>query len=85
MDYKDLLITIGLMILITILYIVLKKFISWAIDDDDKWHKKHGHVGLKKDTLNANKKIAYDRLQEGYLLIMALLLLCVIKLIFDAV
>ena len=80
MNYTELIVTIGLFFLVTVLYIILRKFIAWAIDDDNQWHKKHGHLGLHKDTLNTNKKLAYDRLTSGYLLAMGLLVLYIIKL-----
>ena len=62
---------------------LLRKFISWAIEDDDKWNKNHGRLGLHKSTKDTNKKIAYDRLTEGYLLIVGILVLIVIKTIID--
>lgn len=69
---------IGAILFITILYFLLRKFISWAIEDDDKWTKKHGRLGLHKTTKETNKKIAFDRLTEGYLLIVGILVLIII-------
>ena len=83
MNYTELIVTIGLLFLVTVLYIILRKFIAWAIDDDNRWHKKHGHLGLHKGTLNVNKKLAYDRLTGGYLIVMGLLVLYIIKLFVD--
>ncbi len=80
MNYTELIVTIGLLFLVTALYIILRKFIAWAIDDDNQWHKKYGHLGLHKGTLNTNKKLAYDRLTSGYLIVMGLLVLYIIKL-----
>lgn len=84
MDYIELIITIGLLILVTGLYIILRKFIAWAIDDDNQWHKKRGNLGLGKDTLNTNKELAYYRLTAGYLMVMGVLVLYLIKLFVDA-
>lgn len=80
MNYTELLIAIGLLVLVTVFYIILRKFIARAIDDDNQWHKKHGHLGLHKDTLSTDKKLAYDRLTEGYLLVMGVIVLYIIKL-----
>lgn len=41
MNYKELFITIGLMFSITIIYILLRKIIYWAIEDHDKFCKKN--------------------------------------------
>lgn len=85
MNYKELFIALGLLILITAIYIALRKFIVWTIQDDDKWHKKQGHVGLTKGTLKVKRKLAFDKLTGGYLLAMGLVVLYIIKLIADAV
>lgn len=83
MDYVELIIAIGLIFLVTGIYIVIRKFIAWTIEDDNNWHKKQGHSGLSKDSRKVNKKIIYDRLIAGYLLVVALLILYIIKLIID--
>lgn len=84
MDYSEFIITIGLLIFVTLLYAILRKFIAWAINDNNQWHKKRGNLGLNKNTLNTKKKLAYDRLTEGYLIVVGLLVLYLIKLIVDA-
>jgi len=83
MDWSELLITIGLIFIATVLYFLLRKFISWAIEDDNDFYKKKGG-GLSKDTLKVNKQIAWDRLTEGYVVVLFVLILYIIKLIYDA-
>ena len=85
MNWLELLLTIGLMVGVTVLYFVLRKFISWAIEDNNKFYKKRGHCVSSKETLNVDKKLACDRLTEGYLLVLFVLFLYIIKLISDAV
>ena len=83
MNYADLLITVVIMVVVTILYLCLRKFIVWAIEHDDKWHKKRGKLGLSRETLKLTKKSALWKLTEGYLLIMFLAMLYLIKLFLD--
>ena len=82
MNWPEFLLAIGLIILVTILYFILRKFISWAIEDDNKFHKKRGG-GLSKDTLKVNKQIAWDRLTYGYVVILFALVSYIVKLISD--
>ena len=84
MDWSEFLLAIGLIIAATILYILLRKFISWAIEDDNNFQKKRGG-GLSKDTLEVNKQIAWDRLTYGYVVVMFALIVYIIKLIYSAV
>ena len=84
MDYKQLFITLGIIIIVTALYFALRKFISWAINDDVKYHKKQGHLGPTKESTKNRKQLAYDKLTGGYALIIFVLLLYIIKLIIDA-
>ena len=83
MDWTELLLIIGLIIIVTIVYFILRKFISWAIEDNNNFYKKRGHCVSSKETLKVDKKLAYDRLTEGYLILLFLLVLYMIKLIFD--
>lgn len=85
MDYKELFLVVGIMLVVTGLYIVVRKFIAWAIEDNERWRKKHGCLGLSKDARQVNKKYAYYKVTGGYLLIMILLVLYVIKLMRDSV
>lgn len=84
MNYSELFIAIGLILVVTIGYVLIRKFVSWYIEDENKWNRKHGYVGLSKDTRNVNRKIAFDRITEGYLLLLGVLVLYIIKLIMDA-
>jgi hypothetical protein len=84
MDYKEFFITIGIMFLVTILYFVIKRFISWTIDDDEKYYTKQGsHIKNKKHTKN-RKQLAYDKLIGGYAIVMFVLVLYVVKIIISA-
>lgn len=78
MELWDVLLVIGLMIGITVLYVLLRKFIAWTLEDDNQYHKKRGHLGYSKEEIQNRKKIAYDRLTCGYLLFMAVLTLLLI-------
>ncbi len=51
----DYLLVIGLIIVITIVYFGLRKFIAWALKDENKWLREHGHLGMSKDEIK-NKK-----------------------------
>ncbi len=82
-NYKELLITIGLMIGLTLLYVGLRKFIAWAIEDKDKWLKKNGKWGYTKESKETNQKLAYHKLTGGYMMIMGLLVAYLIKLFMD--
>lgn len=68
MKTKLLFILIGAMVVVTILYFALRKFISWVAGTDD---------GLK-----GKKSTSIDRITTGYIEIMILLLLCVVLLCF---
>ena len=46
MNWSELLLAIGLIIAVTILYLLLRKFISWAIEDDNNFHKKTGRWAI---------------------------------------
>lgn len=84
MDYKQLFITIGIIVIVTALYFVFRKFISWAIDDDVKYHKKQGHLGPTKERTKNRKQLATDKLTGGYAVVIFVLVLYIIKLIIDA-
>ena len=78
----DLLLVIGLMIAITVAYFLLRRLIAWCVKDDNKWHKKQGHLGMSKDEMRNRTKLAQDRLTYGYLLFMFVLtLLLVIQIV----
>ena len=66
---------IGFVILITIIYILLRKLIVWIIEDDQKWHKKKDHLGSSKDVLNERKSWALWRLTEGYIILLAVIII----------
>jgi len=85
MNYKELFLAIALILLITVIYIVIRKFVAWAIEEDNNWHRKQGHSGLSKDSRKVNKKFIYDRLLAGYLLVLGLLTLYIIKLMIDII
>lgn len=68
------LLIIGLIVVITIVYFGLRKFIAWALQDENKWHKGRGHIGMSKDEIKNKKKLAYDKLTSGYLLFMGVLI-----------
>ncbi|MBR2024802.1 MAG: hypothetical protein IKA02_03215 [Clostridia bacterium] len=68
----------------TALYFVFRKLISWAIDDDVKFHKKQGHLGPTKESAKNRKQLAYDKLTGGYAVVIFVLVLYIIKLIVDA-
>ena len=40
MNYKELFTAIGLIIAISIIYILIRKFIFWTVKDDQKFRKK---------------------------------------------
>ncbi|MBQ8382770.1 MAG: hypothetical protein IJX47_06160 [Clostridia bacterium] len=84
MNYNELLLAISLIVFATVIYVMLRKFISWAIKDDNKFYKKRGGQGLSKGTINAKIQTAYDKLSTGYALVVFLLVLYIIKLVFDA-
>ena len=84
MDYKQLFVTIGIILIVTVLYLVFRKFISWAIDDDVRYHKKKGHLGPTKEGTKNRKQLAYDKLTGGYALVIFVLVLYIIKLFVDA-
>ncbi len=83
MDYIELLIIIGLMVLITVAYFLLRKFIAWAIDDDNNFHKKRGG-GSSKDSIKIRKDIALFRLTEGYAWIMLFLIVITVLAIINS-
>ena len=78
MDLFDVLLIVGLMIGITILYFVVRKFLAWTLEGDNQWHKKQGQIGFSKKETENKKKLAYDRLTFGYLLFMGVLVLLLI-------
>ena len=84
MNYTELLIAISVIIVVTVVYFLLRRFIAWAIADDDKWNKKHGYSGLSEKTLKIKRQIAYSKLSRGYWLIMLVVVLYIIKLFVDA-
>jgi len=73
-DFFDILLIVGLMIVITMAYFLARRFIAWALEDDNKWHKKRGHLGFSKKEIKNKKKLAYDKLTYGYFLFMSVLL-----------
>ena len=81
MDYKELFITFGLMIVITVIYIFLRKFIHWTIKDDQKFRKKNGNLGLDKEGQKLMIDMPLFKLTCGYILLMALLSIYFFKVI----
>lgn len=84
MDYIELLITVSVAFLVTVLYIVFRKFIKWAVEDDNKFYTRNGCLGSSKKSREIDKKLSIDKLTEGYALIMLLLVIYIIKLILEA-
>ncbi len=84
MNYKELFITIGLMFSITIIYILLRKIIYWAIEDHDKFCKKKHYCGMDKGDKKAFSDIPIFKLTCGYILFIVLLIIYVFKLIVDS-
>ena len=78
MNYTDLFIVIGVAFLVTLLYIVFRKFIRWAIEDNNKFYTKNGCSGASKKGLERDKKWAVGKLTQGYALIMILLIIYII-------
>ena len=77
-DLLDFLLFFGLVVLVTIVYILLNKLIVWALRDDAQWHKKQGHLGHSKKEMENKKKWACDRLKAGYILFLVILALFLI-------
>ncbi len=75
MTQAEVLIAVGCSIFITVIYILLRKFVVWAIDDEQKWHNKKGHLGDSKDGLKDRKNWALWELTAGYLVILAAILI----------
>ncbi len=84
MNYKELVITISLMIAISIIYILIRKFIIWTIEDNQKFRKKNGCLGLDKEGRKLMADIPMFKLTCGYILFMVLLIIYVLKLIGDS-
>lgn len=84
MNYIELLITVGVAFLVTVLYIAFRKFIKWAIEDDNKFYTRNGGLGSSKKSREIDKRLSIDKLTEGYALIMLLLVIYIIKLILEA-
>jgi len=84
MDYKELFIAISLMIVITIIYILSRKFIYWAIEDHNKFCKKKGYFGMDKGDKRAFSDMPIFKLTCGYILFMVLLVIYIFKLIADS-
>ncbi len=80
MNYKELFITIGFMVLLTILYFLIKKFIFWAIDSDNKLLKKTGSMGFKKEDYKAYAEMPLFYLRCSYALFMVLSFIYIISL-----
>lgn len=83
MDYKELLISFSLLIFISVLYILIRKFIFWTIKDDQKFRKKQGAFGLDKEGQKAVLDIPLFKLNCIYVLLMVLILIYIIKLFFS--
>jgi len=81
MDYKELFIAIGLMVVVTIIYLLIRKFIHWTIEDSDKFHKRNGRFGYDKEDKKAISDMPMFKLNSVYILIMLLLILYIIKLL----
>lgn len=77
-DLLDFLLFFGLIVLFTVLYFLARRLIVWALKDDDQWHKKQGHLGHSKEERANQKKLAYDRLTAGYILLLVVLTLFLI-------
>jgi hypothetical protein len=80
-NFFDFFLIIGLMIVTTIIYFLVRRLIAWAMEDDNKWHKKRGHLGFSKEEIRNKKKLAYDKLTYGYFLFMSVLVLLMVMLI----
>ena len=70
----DYLLIIGLIVVITMVYWGLRRFVAWALKDENKWHTERRHLGMSKDEIKNKKKLAYDKLTSGYILFMGVLL-----------
>ena len=84
MNYKELFIAIGLMIIISIIYILIKKFIIWTVKDNQKFRKKNKCLGLDKEGQKLASDIPIFKLTCGYILFMVMLTIYILKLIFDS-
>lgn len=80
MDYKELFISFLLLIVITVLYILIRKFIFWTMKDDQKFRKKQGALGLDKKGQRAMIDIPLFKLNCIYILLVILILIYIIKL-----
>ena len=70
------------MITITVVYFLLRRFIGWAVKDENKWHKKQGHLGMNANETKNKIKLACDRLTYGYALFMfVLIVLLVVQIV----
>lgn len=72
MNWAELFITLGIMVVATIIYFVVRKVISYVVDHDDRWKGEK----VRKD----RKNWGYWKLNCTYALVMMLLLLYIIKL-----
>ena len=80
-NWVDYLLCIGLIIVLTIAYFGLRKFISWALNNDNKWYREHGCLGMSKDELENRKKWAHLELTNGYLLLVGVLIFLLVMAI----
>lgn len=81
MNYKELFIAIAIMIVLTLIYFLLRKFIFWVIDDHDKFYKKKGKFGFNKEDRKNISDIPVFKLTFCYILLMVLLIIYIIKLL----
>ena len=81
MNYKELFITIGLMIVISIIYILIRKFIVWTAKDNQKFRTKKGCLGLDKEGQKLMIDMPMFKLTCGYILFMILLAIYFFKII----
>ena len=83
MRYLEFVVTISLIVIVTVVYFLLRKFIVWTIEDDNKFYIKNGRMGASKKELKVRKEQALLKLSGGYALILALLIVYFIKIAID--
>ncbi len=81
MNYKELFLAIGLMVLLTIIYVLCRKFIYFAIKDHDKWLKKTMRKGIDKKDYKVYADMPMFKVNFFYISLMVVLIFYVIYLI----
>ena len=86
MNFKELFISLALIFILTIVYVLLRKFIYWTIKDEQKFHKQVGALG--KDLDEQQRRSLADmpifKLTMGYILLVLLVIIYIVKLFADA-